>query len=293
MKPSRLAAAKDVAERLIAAMNDYDEMAILSAAETPTVRAVWTSDKTKLRGALDSIAALDGASQMPATVALARRMTAYRPQPKIVILSDACCAGAAELVQPDIEWVRVGTRAGNAAITRLAARATALKKAPSLLQKGTVPFSSNENRDSPQAPQWQALVEVRNFSDRSLDGRLALALDAKTIDTVAVPLPANGRWEHVFPLPAAATGRLTARLEPADVLPADNEAAVQLSASADGWLPTNPSVLREHDLRAAAGVGVNAGTVVVGRAGPPLWWFPAGAALCSAPWNGVSINGGG
>ncbi len=279
VKPSRLAAAKEAAGRLIAAASDYDEMAILSAAQAPTVRAGWTGDKAKLRAALDSIKAGEGGSQMPATVALARRMTAERPGAEIVIFSDACCAGAAELVQPGIEWIRVGTRAGHAAIVRLATRAVPQKR-------GTVPFSSNENRDSPQAPQWQALVEVRNFSDRGLDARLALALDGKTIDTAAVPLAANGRWEHVFSLPAAAAGRLTARLDPADVLPADNEAAVELSAAASQWLPTDESAMREHDLRAPAGVGVDAGTVVASEPGPPIWLSLAGGALvlCALEW---------
>ena len=40
VKPSRLAAAKEAAGRLIAAASDYDEMAILSAAQAPTVRGL-------------------------------------------------------------------------------------------------------------------------------------------------------------------------------------------------------------------------------------------------------------
>ena len=238
---------------------------------------------------------------MPATVALARRMTAERPGAEIVIFSDACCAGAAELVQPGIEWIRVGTRAGHAAIVRLATRAVPQKKAGSVPQRGQSHFRRTKIGTVPRVkigtvprlPNGRRWSKCGTFPICGLDARLALALDGKTIDTAAVPLAANGRWEHVFSLPAAAAGRLTARLDPADVLPADNEAAVDLSTAASQWLPTDESAMREHDLRAPAGVGVDAGTVVASEPGPPIWLSLAGARWCSAPWNGVSINGGG
>ena len=63
-------------------------MAILSTGRTPTVCSVWTGHQTKLREALDSITAVDAASEMPATLALARWMTADRPGAKIVVLGD-------------------------------------------------------------------------------------------------------------------------------------------------------------------------------------------------------------
>ncbi len=85
---SPLAAAKEAAARWIAASNDYDQMAILSAARAPTVSAGWTSDRAKLREALGAITAVDAASDVPATLALARWMTADRPGARVVVLGE-------------------------------------------------------------------------------------------------------------------------------------------------------------------------------------------------------------
>ena len=94
-KPAQLAAAKEAAAHWIAGLNDYDQMAILSAARTPTVSSAWTSDRAKLREALDSIAAVDATSEMPATLALAHWMTADRPGAKIVPLDSGGGTAAA------------------------------------------------------------------------------------------------------------------------------------------------------------------------------------------------------
>ena len=87
-KPAQLAAAKAAAERWIAGLNDYDQMAILSAGPTPTVSSGWTGNRAKLRVALDSIAAVNAAAELPATLALAHWMMADRPGAKIVVLGD-------------------------------------------------------------------------------------------------------------------------------------------------------------------------------------------------------------
>ena len=94
-KAGQLAAAKEAAGRWIAGLNDYDQMAILSAGRTPTVSSGWTSDRAKLREALDSITAVDAAAEMPATLALAHWMTADRPGAKIVPLDSGGGTAAA------------------------------------------------------------------------------------------------------------------------------------------------------------------------------------------------------
>ncbi len=94
-KAAQLAAAKEAAGRWIAGLNDYDQMAILSAGRTPTVSSGWTSDRAKLREALDSITAVDAAAEMPATLALAHWMTADRPGAKIVPLDSGGGTAAA------------------------------------------------------------------------------------------------------------------------------------------------------------------------------------------------------
>ena len=172
-------------------------MAVLSTSPVAAVGCVWTGDRAKLQESLQAVVAGESPSQMADTIALARRMAADRPGAKVVVLSDGCCSGAAELAgQPGIEWLRLGTRAGNAAVTRLAAR-----------------------RSPADANTCEVLVEVRNFSDQPLAGRLLTALDGKPVDAMQLDLPPDGRWQQVFSVAAAGAGRFTARLEPADALP--------------------------------------------------------------------------
>jgi hypothetical protein len=238
-------------------MKYYDEIAIISAAQTPTVHSMWSSDKAKLREAVASVTAIDAATAMPATITLARRLEAERPGIKIVILSDACWPGAAEVAaQPGIELFRVGTVVGNAAITRLTARPT---KADPHVQ--------------------QVLVEVRNFADESMTGRLLVALSGKEIDAVPLTIAANGRWQHVFQFTSDRPEQLTARLEPSDVLAADNEAAASLQQS-------DIDVAPMHDLRVPGNVGVAIDSLLLRVAGPPLWMVltVAAALLCAVEW---------
>ena len=185
------------------------------------------------------------------------RLEAERPGIKIVILSDACWPGAAEVAaQPGIELFRVGTVVGNAAITRLTARPT---KADPHVQ--------------------QVLVEVRNFADESMTGRLLVALSGKEIDAVPLTIAANGRWQHVFQFTSDRPEQLTARLEPSDVLAADNEAAASLQQS-------DIDVAPMHDLRVPGNVGVAIDSLLLRVAGPPLWMVltVAAALLCAVEW---------
>ena len=102
VKPGQppLEGSKETAALWIAALNDYDEMAILSAARTPTVSSGWTSDRAKLREALDSIPAVDAASEMPATLALADWMTTGRPGARVVPLDPGGGTTAANPPRP-------------------------------------------------------------------------------------------------------------------------------------------------------------------------------------------------
>ena len=207
-------------------------------------------------------------------------MAADRSGARIIVLSDGCCSGAAELAgQADIEWLRLGTRVGNAAVTRLAVRR-------SLADAGTC----------------EVLVEVRNFFDQPLAGRLLTDLDGRRLDTTQIDLPPDGRWQQVLSVAAAGAGRFTARLEPADALPADNVATIDLPGAPGGTgvspvhEPAASTMLAQweaaesaawgHDLRVPGNVGSEAEAFVADRAGPPLglWLAVAALVLCAAEW---------
>jgi hypothetical protein len=72
------------------------------------------------------------------------------------------------------------------------------------------------------------LLEIRNFSDKPASGNVEIYFDGNLIDVKPFELVANGRKLDIFPsvprTSASSRGWLTARLDTADVLAADNEA---------------------------------------------------------------------
>jgi hypothetical protein len=203
--PTRLAAAKEFAGRLVEGLHSEDRMAVLTTGGIPAVVSSASDDAAGLQAAIESIPATHEPSQMAGALLAAQAI----PVPpgligRIVVLSDACFADAAALSgEHGFEMVRFGTPAPNTAITRLAAR-----------------------RTLPDPRVCEVLVETRNYSPRSAESRLVVALDGRPIDTVNVSMPAEGRWQQVFRMTTAAGGLLAARLDPPDAYPADNEATV-------------------------------------------------------------------
>ncbi|MGA2031252.1 MAG: VWA domain-containing protein [Thermoguttaceae bacterium] len=235
VEPSRLAAAKKLGQRWIRSLHAYDSMAILSAGRTPTVHCTLSRQRAVLEQALDAVPTTDGPCRMAETVQLARTMLDAAGRAKIVVLSDACSSTAAAIQAAGgsegapVELVRIGTPLGNTAISRFVARPTAA---------------------DPRV--YQVLVEARNFAAKKADCQLSVAVDGKRLDRLSIGLDAEGRWSQVFELRLPAGGQLTARLDPPDAYPADNQAAMRIPPAAV-WpvvLATNTDA-QLHDALAA------------------------------------------
>ena len=234
VSPSRLAAAKEVAMRVVGTLRACDDMIVLAAGGAPAVYATATGNRQLLRSAIEDIPATAEPSRLQAALDLTRATwTQAGWTGRIVIVSDGCGGEAAMPAEEDnVQRIRVGTQAANTAITQFTARRTTAD--PRLCQ---------------------VFVEVRNLSDRPAECRLSIALDGKLIETLPVSLPPTkalaepvphtealakpvahelapvahkGRWRQTFEMASAAGGRLTARLEPADDYTADNEAAADV-----------------------------------------------------------------
>jgi hypothetical protein len=274
VQPSRLAAAKEKASEMIAALRDCDEMAILTAGGTPAVCCTPSRNPVVLHEALEAIAASREPCCMAATLQLAGEMTESGIPTRIVVLSDLCFEGAS--AKTSAEFVRVGTAAANRAISRLAAR-----RVPA--EPGTC----------------EVLVEVRNLSDQSAECKLTLTLDGKPVQVQprAISLPPNGRFQEVFRTAAPPGGRFAARLEPSDALVADNEAMVlappalaavpaetdpEIRAAAPpppiSWSEGRVDGLLATDLRVPRSMGSDIGAWTVAMPWPPIWvWLVGGA----------------
>src|SRR5437879_8314054 len=125
--PSRLAAAKEEAHRVVRGLRYRDEMAVVAAGTQPRVVCGLTGHHKTLRAAIDAIDPTDGPTPLAEAVALARRLAAEadggEKESRIVVVTDGCADGAAKLSEaPDVRLIAVGGRAANVGITRFQVR---------------------------------------------------------------------------------------------------------------------------------------------------------------------------
>lgn len=206
-KPTRLAAAKQEGQRLIEALRFTDEMAIIAAGSEPQVRIGLTDHPSTLRDTLDAIPATDGTTRVRDAVELGRRLLADAKNPRIIVLTDGCFEGAADLAKSEgVEFRTVGDpKTANVGITRFQVR-----------------------RSLADPIGYEILAEVVNQSDKPAECRLNIDLleggDATPVDVVPLKLEPGARWSQAFEKTSAEGGRLVARLDKADGLAADNVA---------------------------------------------------------------------
>jgi hypothetical protein len=200
--PSRLAKAKGKGLQILDGLRFRDEVALVAAGTQPQVVCGMTGHRRSLREALESVAPTDGPTRVADAVALARRLLADQDNARIIILTDGCFEGADKLAEaPDVQLVAVGQRTGNVGITRFQVR-----------------------RSLTDPVGYEILAEVVNHSDEPVECRLEIDLNGDVVDVVPLKLAADGKWSQTFEKTSTAGGRLTARLDRADALMADNEA---------------------------------------------------------------------
>jgi hypothetical protein len=206
--PTRLERAKELGRRWIRRMRGQDEMAILSAGCTARVEVGMTSHPRTLERVLDAIAATDGPTQVLPAVDLARRVLGDHKNAEIYVLSDACFPACAEIDRArDVRLCTVGKPVGNVAITAFQVR-----------------------RSLVDPVGYCVLAEVTNFSEEAVACRLEIQRNGNLLDVIPLKLAPDQRWSKVIEQATAEESRLVARLDRADALPADNEAAALLPA---------------------------------------------------------------
>jgi hypothetical protein len=217
--PSRLAKAKEEGRRFIQSLRFRDEMAIVAAGTQPQVVCGLTGHQRTLLEALEKIEPTDGPTRVPEAAELAERLLADHKNGQIAVVSDGCFADAEALARRErVQFVGVGQISGNVGITQFQVRRSLLD-----------PIG------------YQILAEVRNASDEAVQCRLDIELDGNVVDVVPLELEAGGQWQHTFEKTSADGGRMTARLDHADPLPADNEAWALLPRR-----PVQPVTLVTH-----------------------------------------------
>jgi len=202
--PSRLARAKEAAAQIVGGLRECDRAAVLAAGDAVGVGCGLSANRELLLAAIEQVPATQGASRVEDAVRVARTMLAGTPRARIIVLSDGGFSGAETLAEADdVELVRVGTAADNLAVSRLVAR-----------------------RSLAEPAKCEVLAEVTGFAARPVEAQLDVRYDDRPLDSRAIRVPGDGRWQQVFELSTPGGGRLAARVGPKGAYPADNEKAV-------------------------------------------------------------------
>lgn len=204
VRPTRLESAKSEARRIVDGLRLGDELAIIAAGPEPRVACGLTDHQRTLREAIDTIAPIDAPTRINEALALARRLLSGTEKTrKAIVITDGGFDAAGELArQTDVEFHRVGAaETNNVAITRFQARRSLVD-----------PIG------------YEILVEAASYSKEPVSCRLELDLDDAPIDVVPLTLAPGQPVVRMFEKTSADGGRLRARIEHADALPADNTA---------------------------------------------------------------------
>jgi hypothetical protein len=215
VQPTRLDAAKEAARYLIENLCSCDEMAVVAVGQQPTEVQPLTGDHVLLMSAIDSVQETGEPPAIEEAVKAAREILATGgeqlmpgPRARIVLITDACCSDAAKRIQDNgAELLRVGTAAGNLAITAFTAR-----------------------RSMAEPTKCAVFVEVQNRGEQT-KGRVALNVNGKPDPSASFSIAKNGLWQHVFTLDLSAAVRLKAKIEPSDAYPFDDEATLDVPAA--------------------------------------------------------------
>jgi len=205
--PSRFAAAKRAAQRAVEAMGTQDRMMIVAVGGGTRPLTTFTTDKRKLREALNALQVTDTRADLRGALELAAGRRNTGTPPDVVIFSD----GAVPAVQlpadfkQKINFEKIGKHCDNVGIVMMSMRRRVTQKAD-----------------------FEGLIGIRNFSDAKKTFTLELALDGRLLDAREITLPAKGMRTEVLSRLPSASGVLSARLDLRDDLPVDNEASLIL-----------------------------------------------------------------
>jgi hypothetical protein len=202
---SRFANAKKMLAAFTSRASDQNQTALIAAHAVPEVVVPFSGNEKALQQAVAALEPTDADGDLETAIRLADEILASRTGEKRIVVFTAESQSKIQNLKSKIEFVPVGSSQSNVAITRFA------------------------TRPLPNSPETsQVLLEIRNFSDRPASGNVEIYFDGNLIDVKPFELVANGRKLDIFPsvprTSASSRGWLTARLDTADALAADNEA---------------------------------------------------------------------
>jgi Ca-activated chloride channel family protein len=199
----RMAAAREVAHRIVAALAPDDRAMVASFARDVTAESGFESDRGRLDAALATVAAGEQPADLDRGLSFATAVLRGRPRPIVVVIGDGAYVSSEHADGIQVEQVPVGVPGNNLALLAFSAR-----RRP--LDAGAV----------------DATVVIQSFARTPTRAALEIRAADRPVERLAVTLgPGERVTRTVGPL-AAAQAELEARLIPAgdDLLAFDDRA---------------------------------------------------------------------
>ncbi len=208
VKPTRLAAAKAEAEKIVRRLGASDRAIVVQMGSVPSPRSSMSGDQTELLQAISKVVASDTKADLEAALAFAQDSLRGSPHPELVVIGDGAYGDTSELSgRVNLEgvlprFVPIGKSQKNLSISEFSVRRYPLDKA-----------------------RYEVMLEVANLTDAPADVELELAGDGVVVDVTRLKLGPNEKLPRYYQDLAGASRTLTARLKSApgaDDLPADD-----------------------------------------------------------------------
>jgi len=207
VRPSRIAAAKEAAGRIIADMSRGDEACVIEAGRRTRVRAGFTSNRRVLAAAVGKVQATDTETALRDAMALAISLAQKKRHAEIVLLSDGAFAPLDDLALGDerVRFVKIGGNSRNVGITAMDAR-----------------------RDYSTRGAVQLFVQIISFAAVPTSFVLEMYHNDVLIDARPMELAAGASRGEVFSNLPYEAGVLRAHIDLQDDLAVDNSAYAYL-----------------------------------------------------------------
>ncbi len=236
--PSRFEKARQEALTWVDSLRDGDKMVVLQVAANTEVKQSETGEKSALRRAIMSCAAVDSPTRLAPALKMAESLIRDRGKesnPEIHLFSDGAVPDMSEFDNKALPIIyhRVGKGANNIGITALDVKA-----------------------NPEDASQRAIYVNVANFSTNTQQTDLELRLDGKLLETRPLKIAAGEVSPQIFLASQSHDGVFTVHSGLRDDLAADNEASIVslLPHPVKVLLVTRGNRFLERALRAAANV---------------------------------------
>ncbi len=203
--PSRFEKARAEALKLVNGLRDTDRMVVLLAAAVTEVKQSETSEKSRLRRALETCQVTDSPTRLVEALKMAESLTRDKTGAEVHLFSDGAAPGLSEIENKGLPLVYhlAGRRADNLGIVSL------------------------DVRPNPEDPRQRAIfTSVVNYSPEEQKTEIELRFDDQLLEAKPLTLPPTNTTPVVFLAAQPRDGVFSVRLNAKDDLAADNQASI-------------------------------------------------------------------